>query len=528
MFRSSSVVLLCAVLVLGCEPTRKRCSNIRCDNNRVCDEATGLCVKGDGGTVTPVVDAGTKDAGTADAGLACSPACAGGKVCDPATVTCVACVSSAQCACPTPVCDPASHTCLGALPDAGPLLQPVGESCNDAMPILFPQCSPTATSFRLDLGALNDDVQGTCSADGGLGRDAVFLLNVPAVSDVRVSTAQSPGSTAEAVTYLRMAPCATGPELVCKDSFGAPSSFRSKNVAPGVYALVVDSYDQLRSGLVDVTVELLPGITNETCAAPLPAPLDGGALTVDLSGASDDLKGTCNSGADSRDVVYQFTLNQKSDFTALVAAVNADAGTDPVVYVRGAPCAADAGNELACVDTTNPTERLSLRGLDAGTYYLVVEGYRTAGNGPVRLTSWATPPVPFPPNDTCGAPRVIDLTTASSASFTVDTAAALDHFQGSCASFGVGGLDAVYTFTLTAPRTVTITTETAAGDEVDPVVYLRSTPCGTDAGVELGCADDYLAPEVLVRALPAGTYFLYVDSYSASSAGPTLVTVTVQ
>lgn len=524
------VMLFCAAAVLGCEPVRKRCSNVRCDSNQVCDEATGLCVKGDGGTVTPVVDAGTKDAGVVDAGPVdagkpCVGGCDGG-VCDPGTGTCVGCLSSAQCACPSPVCDLARNACVDALADAGPLLQPVGESCADAQAIVFPQCSPKATAFTVDLGPRTDDLQGSCSADAGLGRDAVFLLNVPEVSDVRVSTRKPAGSVGEAVTYLRMTPCATAAELVCKDSFGAPSSMRAKAVPPGVYTVVVDAYDQMRSGPIDVTVELLPAITNETCATPLPMPVDGGSVSVDLSGAGDDLAASCNTAANSRDVVYQFTLTAPSDVTAIVSA--GDGGADPVVSVRGSPCSAgaDAGNELACVDTLKPSERVSLRGLGAGTYYLVVEGYGEQGSGPVTVTGTVTPPVPYPPNDLCAAARVIDFSAAASSTFTVDTSDGRSDYEGTCAPNGTGGRDVVYTFTLTAPKFLTVTTETAAGDEVDPVVYLRSGSCET--GPQLDCQDDFLAPELIQRSLPAGTYFLFIDGYGPSGSGPTRVTVSVQ
>ncbi len=540
LFRSASLVVLCSLTACGVQ--RGICESVICEKNRVCDPMTGGCIGRDGG----FVDAGTPDAGApdagrdagapdagrdagVDAGIPCVAGCGdAGQVCDTFSGSCVQCLTNAQCACPAALCDRQTRTCVTNLPDAG--TQPIGDSCADAPLISFPVCASSRTTFRVDLGKLADDVQGTCSAATGLGRDAVFVLRVANSSDVKVTTTRAPGSTAQPVTYLRMSPCPTGAELVCHDTFGNAGSFRAKAVPAGDYALVIDAYDQLSSGAVDVTVELLPTVTNDTCATPLDALTDGGTVTVDLSGALDDLTATCSSsGPDSREAVYQVTLTERSDFNARVIGLR-DSGADPVLYLRGSPCS-DAGvsNQLACVDQTfaDEPELLRARGLKAGTYFLVVEGFGAAGSAPVSLTSWATP-LPNPANDTCAAPRPLNFQGGSFISVPVDTSEADDDDRGSCSIAG-GGREAVLTFTLAAPRTVTITSASAdGGSAVDPVIYLRAGGCAADAGVELGCADDTSFPEVLTRTLAAGTYFLFVDSYTSSTAGPTVVTVTLQ
>ena len=531
--RSSALWLLCVVAASGCSSSGDPCRTVTCSHGRVCEKETGACVKDPNPPDAAVVDSGTADAGGVDAGvLGCLPACGAGTVCDPVSLNCVQCVSNAQCACPAALCDPVSHSCVEALPDAGTFVQPIGESCANALVISFPICSPNLTTFQVDLTPLADNETGTCSSAAG-GRDAVFLLNVPSLKDVKVTTSQPAGSGAQPVVYLRMSPCATGAELACRDSFGATSSIRAKSVAPGVYALVIDAYTSLTFGPVDVTVELLPPVTNDTCAAPLEASTDGGSVTVDLSGAGDDLAASCNTAADSRDAVWRVTLDQRSAFHAVVRPLVADAGIDTVVYLRGSPCA--SGTPVLCVDNqTDGPEQLLAQPLSAGTWFLVVEGYGTAGSGPVELTTWSTP-APLPPNDTCAAPRPIDLQSASSIRFPVNTAEGENDDRGSCGvpSGGSTGRELVYSFTLPIPRTVTITSESAdGGTEVDPVIYLREGACSPDAGIpdagrELGCADAFPDPEVLVRALPAGQYFLFVDSYSSASAGPTIVTVTL-
>ena len=526
--RSPALLLLCVVAAAGCSNSSDLCRNVTCATNRICNKATGACMADPNPKDAGVSDAGTKDGGSGvDGGAACVPGCAAGLVCDPATVTCVECFSNAQCTCPAGLCDLVSHMCIENDLDGGAFVQPVGESCANATRIIFPVCpSSSRTTFRVDLAARVDDEKGTCTQANTFGRDAVFLIDVPTTSDLTVTTAQAAGSNAQAVAYLRMTPCASGLELVCRDTFGAPISFRSKSLPPGQYALVIDSYTAASAGLVDVTVELLPPVTNETCSTPLEASTDGGTVTVDLPGALDDVTGSCNSEPDSRDAVWRVTLTERSDFHALVRATVPDAG-DPVVYLRDSPCA--TGSELFCIDSIGDTETLNARVLDAGTYFLVVEGYGTSGSLPVTLTSWATP-APFPPNDSCSAPRVIDFTSTNSVRFTVDTLEGLDDDRGSCGTptSGSTGPDAVYSFTLAATRTVTITSESADGGfGVDPVIYLRKGACGRDAGTEVDCEDRGGTPEVLFNALTAGQYFLFVDSYEYGSAGPTVVTVSL-
>ena len=110
-------------------------------------------------------------------------------------------------------------------------------------------------------------------------------------------------------------------------------------------------------------------------------------------------------------------------------------------------------------------------------------------------------------------------------SFTVDTADSEDDTRGSCSDAMEKGREVVYQLTLAAPRTVTITTNASDGGTADPVLYVREASC--ESGVELGCADSFSAPEVFSQALAAGDYFVFIDSWTSESAGPTVVTVTL-
>jgi hypothetical protein len=512
------------------------CSRVRCGSGKVCRAETGTCVAGDGGTV--VVDSGTP---LPDGGAICNPACAAGDVCDPATLSCVACLTNTQCSCPRPVCDLTTHTCVALSADAGivSVVPTIGETCADAQPLPFPGCVP-ATAFRVDLSPLKDDATGSCGGPTGAGHDAIFLVELDAGYDLRVTATPAPGSAAEPVTYLRLSPCDDQPsftpdraELVCSDGFGGTSSFLATSLPPGEYAIVIDAFTAGTSGPVDVTVELLAPTApaNETCQSPIFASLDGGTVSLDLAQYSDDLKGSCNGlQTNSNEAVFRVQLDAVSDFHAVVTPDDADGGADPVVYLRKSPCA--TGGEVRCIDQTGPgkAESLRARSLEAGTYFLVVEGYGLSGSGAIQLSTWATDPVPPPPNDTCAAPRLVQFASGSNTvSFTADTSAGEDDDHGSCSDDTLGGRELVYRIALPTDQTLTVTAVRTAGGSADPLLYLRGGGCSSTAGMELDCSDQPsgAATESISQFLSAGEYFLFVDSYSDESAGPTVVTVTL-
>jgi hypothetical protein len=79
----------------------------------------------------------------------------------------------------------------------------------------------------------------------------------------------------------------------------------------------------------------------------------------------------------------------------------------------------------------------------------------------------------------------------------------------------------VYQFVLTATATVTITTDLPGSGTTDTALYVRSV-C-INPGDEVGCDDDSgtgLTSLLVLPALGPGTYYVFVDTYSATSGGP--------
>jgi hypothetical protein len=135
-------------------------------------------------------------------------------------------------------------------------------------------------------------------------------------------------------------------------------------------------------------------------------------------------------------------------------------------------------------------------------------------------------------SDACAA--AIPLTLAPLAgggfgtTFTADTSTGTALYEGSCASFSTGGKELVYSLHLATAQRLNFSSHGASG--VDPVIYVRNSPCATGTEVAGACADNTIGGknETLTGLnLTAGDYLLFVDSYSSSSSGSQTVTVSV-
>jgi len=107
---------------------------------------------------------------------------------------------------------------------------------------------------------------------------------------------------------------------------------------------------------------------------------------------------------------------------------------------------------------------------------------------------------------------------------------AVNDTWGTCS--GSLGQDVVFKFTTTAAQktTVKVTPDTAA-PTLKPAVYLRKTCGSTAAGDQLACGSNSTAGgthSVVVNNLPAGTYYVWVDSTSATAPGAFAVEVKLE
>jgi hypothetical protein len=116
------------------------------------------------------------------------------------------------------------------------------------------------------------------------------------------------------------------------------------------------------------------------------------------------------------------------------------------------------------------------------------------------------------PSPTCNGQTVPLLTNG--VSVVGSTLQAPAQLEGNCASTTGGEL--VYAFVLPMTADVTVTTE-LAGTSYDSIPYVREI-CD-DGTTELACEDVGAGDTLVLPALPAGTYYVIVDSHSTSNEG---------
>lgn len=496
-----SLLLSPLLSLLACVDAVPLCSRIACERPRVCEESTGRCL------VPAGFDAGAR---VVDAGVDCQPACSASTVCDRTVGRCVQCLTSTQCDCPTPVC--ANNVCV-ADEDAG-LVTPA-DTCSGA-PQVLACAARTFDVASVNLAVVGQQLQTSCASPDAGGGDAVFGVTLGVPSNLRVTVTPQAGRS-QPVVALRTT-CGVDVDLDCVDSGGISGVAQFKRLPRGQYTVVLQGYDRAGSGLASARVEVLPpaGSTNEKCS--LAAPLaDAGATIVDLVGADDDVSLSCNGVTGSPDLFYRLSLPQASD--VVVNAIGT-APLRPVLALWGGGCRGPA--QFGCVAASTTSGRLTAPRLPPGEYTLVVEAPGPVTQGRVELTAQITPATPPPSNDGCGAPRELSFSN-NTAQLADDTTFATDDTNTSCG--GMGAPDLVYRFTVTTPGEYTFTATPEAGSGGVPVLSLRAGMCTANV-TQCQAASGPNQPATLTATLPAGTWYLWLDSTQPSTAGPVRLVAT--
>lgn len=312
------------------------------------------------------------------------------------------------------------------------------------------------------------------------------------------------GAEGLAAIGLRDACGTPAPPLACATGF--PATIRRRALRPGTYFVVVGSAPWTSTGGDEVDVDVAftdptPPPANETCATAAPLELSPTAVvSTSLVEVRDDLMLPC-SFARHADLVWSFTLEERSD-----VAINATATGRETLYgaVYGEPCGA-ASSIVRC--TAGAPLATRLRDLPAGTYYLALEAPEDR-SADLNLTVTRSPPTATPAGETCAEPIPLPLGTTV-------TGTLADKEDDVVTSCGFNYVDAVYSFTLAEPQDVRFTVD-GAGRYVN--ASLRRA-CA-DGATQLRC-DAGVPARGVVRALAAGTYFLVVE-------GPTRAGFTVR
>jgi len=350
--------------------------------------------------------------------------CDGREVCDAATSGCrtlpVTCDDGN--ACTIDECDTEGDACVNMLIDGdGDGFPPAscgGPDCNDGEPAINPSavevCDDTvdnncngkvdvddygcctgsndACACPLDVSAggtftgetatAGADYDGGCGSSGG--KDRTFYLHLRGDADVTLATE---GSAFDTVLYVRSGTCADGAEVECDDDGGSGNdSLIERMLTAGDYFIIVDGFRSSASGDFTLTVtvdEITPATPvtgNDLCAGAVDVSA-GGCFSGDTTSMRDDYQGAVCGSTGGKDVVFVLTL--AATRTVHLDTNNSSGITDTLLYIREGSC---MGTEVECDDDDGEGAwSLIERSLNAGTYYVFVDGYSSLREGAYRL-----------------------------------------------------------------------------------------------------------------------------------------------
>jgi hypothetical protein len=353
----------------------------------------------------------------------------------------------------------------------------------------------TGTPVICDDG--NDCTQDFCDGETGACRVKIRDADSDGYGDRQCSFAFEEGMSIDGTDCLDPENPGDLPEpgTVCK---GTDCNDGNEDVNPGADEICGDGLDNNCDRLADL-FDNSCSPENDTCAAPETLPSDGGSVDGSIRGVGDDYTTNCG-GASMLDVVFVLRLTEDHD-----VGLSAFGDFDATLAVR-TDCGS-AASEIYCAQNN-----IWARGMEAGTYYVIVEG-AAAGNFTlsVELAPYTEVYNVPPTNDNCTSPYVIP---AEGGLFIGSTAGMANDFTASCGSSSASP-DAVFELELLARKTVTVSTTTT----FDGTVHMHSSPCV--GGAELACNDD--SPDTrhsrITVTVNAGTYYIVSDGYSSSNSG---------
>jgi hypothetical protein len=388
------------------------------------------------------------------------------------------------------------------------------------------------------LGTNGSVTEPSCSATArSNGKDLVYAYTLAARSNVVVTARPLSGSGLHPVVSVRT-PCeGSGAELGCQASPTAvPAQVQLPGQPAGTAFIHVDSADGT-AGAFQLEVEALPTVDNDACSGAQALVFGGATATAqgDTTWATNDnvagdQSPSCSDSArgTGRDVVFSYTLTQPRDVVVAVTPTGPTPTFEPVVSVRASCADGSRTGELACVSPLAPTAaRAVLVNQPAGTYTVWVDSARDTA-GPFQLEVTTSAPTPPPANDSCAAPELLvfngDVATVSGSTAQASNSNFAGDVSPTCApSAKQSGRDVVYAFTLAQAQDVTLTVSPASGSALTPALYVRRATCASQLLADEVFCDTRAGPvEARLTSLPAGTYFVFVDSSGGTSGAFTL------
>lgn len=246
------------------------------------------------------------------------------------------------------------------------------------------------SSQTLDTFTARDDLAGSCGGQGAA--DVVRTVRVRKRSRVRVTVTNAQFAGA---VYLRSRCADDGSEVACQtftaggQAQAAPGRRPGRPVKkevqlaavvlPGEYAVVVDGQNEGSFGSVEVKVQVedIGALERDCRRAPQLRP--GRPVTGDTSSAQSRFEASCAGGAKSNDNVYRLRVPKAGRVK-----IKLSTEYDGALHLRRA--CADPSTEVACNDDGQDNRHSEIdQELEAGDYFVIVDGFRTGNQGSYTL-----------------------------------------------------------------------------------------------------------------------------------------------
>ena len=253
------------------------------------------------------------------------------------------------------------------------------ETCANAQRIELDSATPG------DTFAARDDLTGSCGGGDG-APDAVYRIQITRRTHFTAELARGGlGENGRSTRLYITRNCTPRGEIACG------SGVVDAVLAPGTYYVVVDGATRDDFGrFVLRTAATDPAGMLSACQRT--AALTPGTPSSGTTSGPDRLHASCGNRARSAEQVYSLRLTERRHVTVAV-----QAQYDSVVSLRSA-CARDS-SEIACNDDANSQRASRVEAdLDAGTYFVVVDGFDQGNSGQFTVQATLTDPgaVPLP------------------------------------------------------------------------------------------------------------------------------------
>jgi hypothetical protein len=349
-------------------------------------------------------------------------------------------------------------------------------------------------SFQLEMVGARGDYMASCDSMGAL-RDVVVSFTLTEAQDVKLqATGSLPDGDQDVTTLAIRTTCGDmTSEVQC--AHGLPGDLRVRALPAGQYFVIVSS-----------TFSANPVLLSASFSAPTKAPANmlcqnatdigtGGHFTGDFVDVGDKILSDCTIKGQP-DVFYKFTLDQEKDVE--IAAVGGESGTIAVSLHTSCDSSVP---DLRC--DAGPRVLTRLHQLAKGDYLLVLEG-PTSQEISYTLDVAITDATPAPQGDTCTDPSALTLGQSQ----LVPLADLQNDVNSSCQT---SGPDAVLSLHVATAQDLQITVDGSGA----LVAAALQTQCNMPTA-EKGCRNG-MPINTRVHDVPAGDYFLVVDSPTAAS-----------